>query len=289
MQPNNPNKTLVVKRKGDSEDEFELVEVEPKPDSEDIQGVFMVAIENGDLKTIEELMEKSKITNLNFVFGVFPSKPFYANFEELYGMSPLMCAVRAHAIHPMSPNIVSFLLSRGANPNVVCQWETPLMRACYRYRRYDMSPPSTREYDFSQPTRTDEERQADMIEMVKLLIQYGTDVNLRDSNGWSCLHFSAIGTPMLELASILIESGCDPHLKNSEGLTAKDRLLQAINQQLDDSDPKGKEEQKEQRNYLRALEAAILEQRTKVQQLLITITAFSRSVDIVTLISRFVY
>jgi len=284
------SRTLVVRRRGDDEEAaFELVEVEAKADSEEVQGMFMAAIENGDLRSIEELMDKRRINDLNFIFGFYPSKPFFANFEELYGMSPLMCAVRAHAIHPMSPSIVSFLLSRGANPNLACQWETPLMRACYRYRRYDMSPPSTREYDFSQPTRTDEERQQDMLDMVKLILQAGGDVNLRDYNGWTCLHFSSIGTPMLELASILIESGCDPHIRTNEGLTAKDRLLQAINQQLDDSDPKGKEEQKEQRNYLRALEAAILEQRTKVQQLLISLVSFSRNVDIVTLISKFVY
>jgi uncharacterized protein len=56
------------------------------------------------------------------------------------------------------------------------------------------------------------------LEMVKLLIEAGADVNARDGQGWTPLNLAAHEGPG-ELVSALLEAGADPQIANDEGHT----------------------------------------------------------------------
>jgi len=202
-----------------------LVKKDLDHDTLESRNLLFQSIEMGDYKKIRELLDKKQITNLNFVHTEFPSTSYFHSSQSLdiYEISPLMAAVRSSCLHRDSPGIVKLLIMYGADPNMKVQHETPLHRACYR--------------EVHQQTSVKKE---DLIEMVKLLVMTGTDVNSVDYNGWTCLHFASTGLPVRELAAVLIEAGVDPQIRNSEDQTAKERLIQVVtSEQLDTLDNEG--------------------------------------------------
>jgi ankyrin repeat protein len=73
-----------------------------------------------------------------------------------------------------------------------------------------------------------------MLEVLKLLIQFGANANQRDSDGQTALHYGKIIIWMFynwllaacngyfEVAKFLLNSGIDLNVKCNEGLTALD-------------------------------------------------------------------
>jgi len=259
-------------------------------DTIEARNLFLHSIEVGDHKKIRDLLDKKQITNLNFLHTEFPSTSYFHSSQSLdiYEVSPLMAAVRSSCLHRESPGIVKLLIMYGADPNMKVQHETPLHRACYREVHQQNSL-----------------KKEDLIEMVKLLIMTGTDVNSVDYNGWSCLHFASTGLPVKELATILIEAGVDPHIRNSEEQTAKERLIEVVtSERLDIVDPEvsyddesdtGEDSKnasfikEAEREFLDALESSIEQHRTALQQTLLSQTPTNHfPLDIVALISFYV-
>ncbi len=67
------------------------------------------------------------------------------------------------------------------------------------------------------------------LEIAKLLIQHGADVNSKDCNGWNPLmvavnrgYMSDPNKQSLEFAKLLIDNGADVNAKNNNGKTALD-------------------------------------------------------------------
>ncbi|MFI0448312.1 ankyrin repeat domain-containing protein [Actinomadura sp. 6N118] len=59
-------------------------------------------------------------------------------------------------------------------------------------------------------------------EMVRLLLSYGADVNVRDSGGGTPLIWACNGEH-LDCARALLQAGADPTLRNNDGYTAYGR------------------------------------------------------------------
>lgn len=63
----------------------------------------------------------------------------------------------------------------------------------------------------------------DNMDIVKMLIDYGFDVNAKGtSNGYTPLH-DAVWAENLPAAKMLIENGADPFIKNNEGQTPAEK------------------------------------------------------------------
>ncbi|XP_018569142.1 uncharacterized protein LOC108909316 [Anoplophora glabripennis] len=59
----------------------------------------------------------------------------------------------------------------------------------------------------------------DHLDIIKLLIEHGVDVNVRDSNGSCALHLAA-SSGRLDIAHLLMEFGADANIKDNDGRTA---------------------------------------------------------------------
>lgn len=108
---------------------------------------------------------------------------------------------------------VKKLLSLGANPNEEYSTKyylrTPLRAAAYNVGRFGDMP----------------ELEQKFIEIIKLLIQEGANVNQQDKNGWTALmvNVDKYESPdSLEVTKILLNAGADPLLKNYHGKSAFD-------------------------------------------------------------------
>uniref|UniRef100_A0A0B6YBG7 Uncharacterized protein n=1 Tax=Arion vulgaris TaxID=1028688 RepID=A0A0B6YBG7_9EUPU len=61
-------------------------------------------------------------------------------------------------------------------------------------------------------------------DIVKMLIQFGADVNIFTSKGYSCLHYAALWG-RLEVLQILVENGGNLYQRNIHGETPRDAAL----------------------------------------------------------------
>ena len=72
--------------------------------------------------------------------------------------------------------------------------------------------------------------------LVKLLIDYGADLNIQDIEGSTILHILAsesyLKPDVLEIAKILLENGADPKIRNYENKTALEIALEKKNPEL---------------------------------------------------------
>ena len=64
-------------------------------------------------------------------------------------------------------------------------------------------------------------------EVVKKLIEMGTDVNVRDRFGNTCLHYALAAVPKRNLGTFLIEAGADDLIENNVEQTAYDGIGEA--------------------------------------------------------------
>ena len=56
------------------------------------------------------------------------------------------------------------------------------------------------------------------VEIVKLLIEYGADLDYIDMDGWAPIHYAAFDK-RVEVTRLLLEAGADPNIKTPNGCT----------------------------------------------------------------------
>lgn len=69
------------------------------------------------------------------------------------------------------------------------------------------------------------------LDIIKLLIESGIQINAQDSHGMTSLHL-ATQDGLLEIASLLINSGADVHQKDNDGWAAIHFAIDSENQQV---------------------------------------------------------
>jgi uncharacterized protein len=126
------------------------------------------------------------------------------------------------------------LIEAGANPNTVSQFgSTPLHNSCIagcvnatRILLTSGADPN-KPYTYRSPVdgRIEDRIVALMkvtkSEVLKLMIEHGADVNIRDANGSTPLmHAAKRGNNLI--VQMLLAAGADPSAKNNEGVTALD-------------------------------------------------------------------
>ncbi|KAL0633407.1 hypothetical protein Q9L58_007720 [Maublancomyces gigas] len=122
------------------------------------------------------------------------------NIQGTNGITPLNIAVYYHGVScdNISTSILSLLLEHGADTGVWDGRGTPLYWAA----------------------------EAGNVEMVRLLVQNGSNVNLQDCwKGHGTPLHGAVGGGNLEVVKVLLESGADTGIKRRDGKTA---LLAAL-------------------------------------------------------------
>src|SRR5437879_7404602 len=63
------------------------------------------------------------------------------------------------------------------------------------------------------------------VEIVKLLIEHGADVNVRDTDKHNAGHTALMHTTHLEIIELLLKHGGDPNIRNDRGLTGYETAL----------------------------------------------------------------
>jgi len=116
-----------------------------------------------------------------------------ANGAELEGQDHSCYTPLHRAVFSNNFEMVEFLLSKGANPNVVgsSNWAMPLTSAINIHK----------------------------IELVKLLLKHGADINATTVRNKSTPLMYAVEFEGVRMVQLLIDNGADVSIRNSKGLT----------------------------------------------------------------------
>jgi ankyrin repeat protein len=107
------------------------------------------------------------------------------------------------------PDVIRRAISLGANPDYPSRYDPSLVRAS-TMEQFELR-------EFSQEAT--ERRFADAVEVVRILLETGLDVNVTNDDGVTPL-MNAARCGNHELVRLLLESGADIHRQSSRGLTA---------------------------------------------------------------------
>lgn len=133
------------------------------------------------------------------------------NAQDDEGKTPLMIAEAEGSLE-----IMKLLLTAGADPNLIdAEGKAVLRHAVSSIYGYQETFKKDEPDDKTWARKTIE----DHINIVKLLLDNGADVNQSDNNGITALMFASVGDDV-NLVKILIEAGADLNLKNINGYTA---------------------------------------------------------------------
>jgi len=178
-------------------------------DAKDKQGytALMKAASNGQEKVVNLLIEKKAGVNAITVFGTTALmqaawnghlnivKLLVENKADIHmqgagGWTALYFAALSDRGHP---EVVRFLLEKGANPNIKDYMGlTLLMQAAWNGH----------------------------LNIVKLLVENKADIHMQGAGGWTALYFAALSDrEHPEIVRFLLEKGANPNIKNSMGLT----------------------------------------------------------------------
>ena len=69
------------------------------------------------------------------------------------------------------------------------------------------------------------------LEIAKLLLQKGANINIQNPDGWTALHLASICNKQEE-AKLLLEFNCDLYVKDKDGKTAEDFAMQMEHKEL---------------------------------------------------------
>jgi ankyrin repeat protein len=159
------------------------------------------------------------------------------------GSSPLHLAIEESNLHV---DIVKLLLEKGADVNARKSGETPLCLAAlinYRLASFsdsnndldsdsnndldsdsnnDLDSDSNNDLDSDSNNDLDSDSNSklnnDLVEIVKLLLEYGAEVNVRNENGETPLH-SASTNGQFEITNLLLKNEADVNARNENGET----------------------------------------------------------------------
>lgn len=184
--------------------------------------------------------ELHRLAALGDIEGVRSLIEFHTNIDSLgdYGMTPLRSAIRYGA----GPEMVAFLLEKGADPNLYLKgWETPLHVAVrMNYNSISDVVRVLLEHGADVDARVGFKTGKTTLslamgnhgpaEVIELLITYGADVNATSSSGSTALHWGCLcdisrdglsREEVYKLAyekiTILLAHGADPNVIDKQG------------------------------------------------------------------------
>jgi ankyrin repeat protein len=165
------------------------------------------------------------------VIGVYAREVGNLNFIDEAGNTPLTLAM---SIEEPNIKVIETLIENGADVNFADgSGQTALMKALYRsnepfalriledtWTYFDME--NTPEEMRKEITSMREHRRSVNLELTKLLIKTGADVNMQDDDGMSPLMIAAVKGKDTEFLDLLKGAGLDINLVNNYGKNAYD-------------------------------------------------------------------
>jgi ankyrin repeat protein len=202
--------SLNIYNSDDDDDAEEVCESDSDEDDESEPIPLYVACASGDKKTVERLLSA----------GGFDIE------KKFRGYTALLRAVCCGYV-----NIIKMLLAHGADPSAVqsrglssimlaAQWKLPrILRLLLEHN------PVTTEKMINMRTKSNYSALefaavSDDVDIARMLIKHGADVNQEDSQGRNVLHF-AIGTECsTAFIKVILENGVDVHHEDNDGENA---------------------------------------------------------------------
>ena len=167
-------------------------------DLEDEKSALHYAAENGDIEIVDILLKYG--ANINIV--------------NSYNITPLHYAIKNNHF-----NVVKLLIENGADIEIDGdEYSTPLCTACGSIGECNLE---IAKYLLDKGSKINESLHHSSIfehfEIVKLLIQYGADINAQSYRGTPLHCACSVGN--FEIVKLLIENGADINAKDLDGKT----------------------------------------------------------------------
>ena len=163
---------------------------------------------DGDGNTPMAVATEQKHWDIACLLAEQPGAEHFVNKRGSAGDAPLHQAVRARRTE-----VVTALLKNGANPNVKSS-----RRNEYTRGNYDRTDPNTGEKTaISSDHRTAlfESLESDDVDMAKLLIENGCDVNITDGDGCTPLYVAIDEGDREAMCELLLGAGASPDIGNA--------------------------------------------------------------------------
>jgi ankyrin repeat protein len=140
------------------------------------------------------------------------------NVKDDYGATPLHYAAKGNF-----PEVVKYLLEMGADVHAKDDMgKTPLH---YVVEGSDI-------YEATKPDEDPSPEERRRIEIMRLLIERGANVNAKDHEGRTPLHYAAFSDTPFKLARYLVDRGTDINAKDEGGYTPLDGAELMANDEL---------------------------------------------------------
>lgn len=148
-------------------------------------------------------------------------------YTKSTGFTELMHLVLNTREHPELNNLIPFFSIRDINAKNTKGW-TPFMLACRNSTTKSSIDTIIILYNNGADINENDNKilplmlacMANNIEVVKLLLVWGVNVNIQDNIGWTSLMWISRYTRNVDIAQLLLEHGADVNIKDNTGWTA---------------------------------------------------------------------
>ncbi len=169
-----------------------------------------------EVEAFSRAVRESAFQIAEYLLNTYPEKNYINDLRTL-GESNLMSAVSDDDY-----KMTKFLIDRGANVNQISNDTTALCRCCDNTRITKLllehgADPNEGSRDGNQLPLSEAAAYGKPA-VLKLLLQYGAEINKRDSYGSTAL-MTAVAYGRLDNVKFLLENGADPNIKNNAGET----------------------------------------------------------------------